>query len=260
MFSRFFLTIYVMILSILLFSVKEFWCLNKRYWLVILLYIAAQVLSVVIPIFLYMFYEFDVMSVVVYVNVILFVLAVFGSFALMRKDLQKEKAEHPLTASKIIGWTILGVFLAWSAQIIAITIETSVFGINQGSENTAEIVELTRMSPIFFIIPVFTAPILEEFIFRKIIFGSLYKRMNFFIAVLISSLLFGVLHLELQRLLIYFAMGVALAYVYVKTKRIIVPILVHMGMNTVAILGQLLIDPEELERIQQEVSLILFGG
>src|SRR5699024_1400666 len=104
-----------------------------------------------------MFYEFDVMSVVVYVNVILFVLAVFGSFALMRKDLQKEKAEHHLTASKIIGWTILGVFLAWTAQIIAITIETSVFGINQGSENTAEIFELTRIIFIFFVIPILPA-------------------------------------------------------------------------------------------------------
>ena len=55
-------------------------------------------------------------------------------------------------------------------------------------------------------------------------------------------------------------MGVALAYVYVKTKRIIVPILVHMGMNGIVIFGQLMIDPEELERMQQELSLILFGG
>lgn len=234
--------------------------LNKKYWFVILLYIAAQVLSLVVPLILFFFYDVDIMTFAVYLNVILFVVAVFGSYALMRKDLQKEKAEHPLSVGKLVGWTILGVFLAWGAQIIAITIETYVFGINQGSENTAEIVELTRMSPIFFIIPVFTAPILEELIFRKIIFGSLHKRMNFFFAVLISSLLFSVLHLELPHLLIYFAMGVALAYVYVKTKRIIVPILVHMGMNSVAILGQLLIDPEELERIQQEVSLILFGG
>src|SRR5690625_7917863 len=103
-----------------------------------------------------MFYEFDVMSVVVYVNVILFVLAVFGSFALMRKDLQKEKAEHPLTASKIIGWTILGVFLAWKAQIIAITIDTFVFCIIYVSYITTEIVDFIRIIQFIFIILVFS--------------------------------------------------------------------------------------------------------
>lgn len=234
--------------------------MNKRYWSIILLYIAAQVLSVVIPLTLFFITGKESMSMVVNVNVILFVLAVFGSLAILRKELQQEKLKNPISPGKIIGWTALGIVLAWGAQLIAITIETNILGITQGSANTENIIDITRMSPLFFIIPVFTAPILEELIFRKIIFGSLNKRMNFFLAVLISSLLFGVLHLELQHILIYFSMGVALAYVYVKTQRIIVPILVHMGMNALVVLGQLMIDPEDLERIQQEVSLILFGG
>ncbi len=234
--------------------------MTKKYWFVILLYILVQGLSLVIPILLYPILNIDIMTLAVYINIILFVLAVFITFAIMWKDLQKEKEEHPISMGAIIGWSILGVLLAWMAQVIAISIEEFVFHIDQGSENTQEIVDITRMNPAFFIIPVFTAPILEELIFRKIIFGSLHKKMNFFFAVLISSLLFGVLHLELQHLLIYFAMGVALAFIYVKTKRIIVPIIVHMAMNTIAILAQLLIDPAELERIQQEISLILFGG
>lgn len=234
--------------------------MSKKYWFVILIYIVAQVLSLVAPLVLFLFFEVDIMALAIYANIVFFLLAVVGTYFLMRKDLQQEKQEHPLSVGTIIGWTILGIVLAWVAQIIAISIETSVLGIDQGSENTAEIVNLTRMNPLFFIIPVLTAPILEELIFRKIIFGSLYKRMNFFFAVLLSSLLFGVLHLDLQHLLIYFAMGIALAYIYVKTKRIIVPILVHMGMNAIVIAGQLLIDPEDLEQIQQEVSLILFGG
>jgi len=234
--------------------------LNKRYWFVILIYVVAQVLSLIFPAVIYIFYDINYIKVAIYSNIVFFILAVIGTYFLMRKDLQKEKEQHPLSAGKVIGWTALGIVLAWVAQLTAIYIETYLLGIDQGSENTEEIVNLTRMSPIFFIIPVFTAPILEELIFRKIIFGSLHKRMNFFFAVLISSLLFGVLHLDLQHLLIYFAMGIALAYVYVKTKRIIVPILVHMGMNAIVIVGQLLIDPEELERIQQEISLILFGG
>lgn len=234
--------------------------MNKRYWSIILLYIVAQVLSVVIPLTIFATTGNRDASMVVYVNVIVFLLAVVGSLLILKKDLQEEKLSHPLPLGKIIGWTALGIVLAWGAQLIAILIETNLLGINEGSENTESIIDITRMNPLFFIIPVFTAPILEELIFRKIIFGTLYKRMNFFLAVLISSFLFGILHLELQHILIYFAMGVALAYVYVKTKRIIVPILVHMGMNALVVISQLAIPAEELEKIQQDVSLILFGG
>lgn len=234
--------------------------MNKRYWSIILLYIVAQVLSVVIPLTIFATTGNRDASMVVYVNVIVFLLAVVGSLLILKKNLQEEKLSHPLPLGKIIGWTALGIVLAWGAQLIAILIETNLLGINEGSENTESIIDITRMNPLFFIIPVFTAPILEELIFRKIIFGTLYKRMNFFLAVLISSFLFGVLHLELQHILIYFAMGVALAYVYVKTKRIIVPILVHMGMNALVVISQLAIPAEELEKIQQDVSLILFGG
>lgn len=234
--------------------------MNKRYWSIILLYIVAQVLSVVIPLTIFATTGNRDASMVVYVNVIVFLLAVVGSLLILKKNLQEEKLSHPLPLGKIIGWTALGIVLAWGAQLIAILIETNLLGINEGSENTESIIDITRMNPLFFIIPVFTAPILEELIFRKIIFGTLYKRMNFFLAVLISSFLFGILHLELQHILIYFAMGVALAYVYVKTKRIIVPILVHMGMNALVVISQLAIPAEELEKIQQDVSLILFGG
>lgn len=239
---------------------KEFRLLNKRYWSVILLFIAAQVLSVAIPIGLHFTTGFNNITGILYINIAVFVLAVFGSLALLRPHLRQEKEANPISAGKLIGWTVIGIFLAYGAQIVAMTIEMNVLGIPQGSENTSDIVELTRINPLFFIIPVFTAPILEELIFRKIIFGSLHKRMNFLLSVFISSLIFALVHLEFQHLLIYFGMGVALAYVYVKTKRIIVPILVHMGMNGIVIFGQLMIDPEELERMQQELSLILFGG
>ena len=239
---------------------KEFRLLNKRYWSVSLLFIAAQVLSVAIPIGLHFTTGFNNITGVLYINIAVFVLAVFGSLALLRPHLRQEKEANPISAGKLIGWTVIGIFLAYGAQLVAMTIEMNVLGIPQGSENTSDIVELTRINPLFFIIPVFTAPILEELIFRKIIFGSLHKRMNFLLSVFISSLIFALVHLEFQHLLIYFGMGVALAYVYVKTKRIIVPILVHMGMNGIVIFGQLMIDPEELERMQQELSLILFGG
>src|SRR5699024_3144012 len=141
----------------------------KRYLSIILLYIVAQVLSVVIPLTIFATTGNRDASMVVYVNVIVFLLAVVGSLLILKKNLQEEKLSHPLPLGKIIGWTALGIVLSWGAQLIAILIETNLLGINEGSENTECIIDITRMNPLFFIIPVFTAPILEELIFRKII-------------------------------------------------------------------------------------------
>src|SRR5699024_12863433 len=97
----------------------------------------------------------------------------------------------------------------------------------------------------------------EELLFRKIIFGSLYRRMNFFWAAILSSLAFGVIHLDLTHLLIYTGMGLVFSYLYVKTKTIIVPILVHMSMNTITVLMLLTVDIEVLERMKTILNSII---
>ena len=62
-------------------------------------------------------------------------------------------------------------------------------------------------------------------------------------------------------------MGFVFAFLYVKTKRILVPIIVHAAMNTLVVVGQLSMDPEEmqrqLEQMQRQVEqlqMILIGG
>lgn len=233
---------------------------QKRYWLVFLIYVLMLVMTAVVPVVLYFGFSVDPLTSALYSNVIGFIIGPILVIAVMRKDIREEKFAHPLSIGKIIGWSALGVLLAWTAQIIAGTIEMELLGIDPSSENTEVIVEMTRLNPIFLLIPAISAPILEELIFRKILFGTLYKRINFFWAALISSLIFGVLHMDFLHTLVYVTMGFVFAYLYVKTKRIIVPIIVHMTLNTVAVLGQLLIDPEKLEQMQQDVMLIFFGG
>ncbi|MEI3614772.1 CPBP family intramembrane glutamic endopeptidase [Pseudogracilibacillus sp. SO30301A] len=232
----------------------------KRYWFVFLIYVLMLVMTAVVPVILYFGFGIDPLEVAIYSNVVGFIIGPILVLLLMRKDLSQEKIAHPISAGRIIGWTALGVLLAWNTQAIAATIEIEFFGIDPSSENTEVIVEMTRMNPIFLLIPAISAPILEELIFRKIIFGSLYKKFNFFWGALISSLIFGVLHMDLTHTLIYTTMGFVFAYLYVQSKRIIVPILVHMTLNTVTVLAQLLIDPEQLEQIQNNAMFIFFGG
>lgn len=205
----------------------------------------------------------EMLDAAVYAYIGSFIVALIMILSLMKNDLKEEKLKHPLSIGQIIGWSVAGLFLAWIAQAIAVTIEMELFGIDPASENTEVIVDFTRSNILFILIPAIIAPILEEIIFRKILFGTFYKKMNFFLAALLSSLIFAVLHLDFTHLLIYATMGFVFAFLYVQTKRIIVPIIVHMAINTIAVLGQLLIDPEMLEKVEQmqkNIQLILLGG
>ena len=83
-----------------------------------------------------------------------------------------------LLASSVI-WAILGVFLALFAQYAAANIE-QLIGIEMGSENTKDILKIIEYLSVSYCGYKFIiGPILEEIVFRKIIFGSLHKRFNF---------------------------------------------------------------------------------
>jgi membrane protease YdiL (CAAX protease family) len=83
-------------------------------------------------------------------------------------------------------------------------------------------------------------PILEEILTKKIILDTLRKRTNVYIACLITSLIFALLHMELASLIPYTLGALVYAFLYVKTNRLIVPIVAHMTINTLAVLMRLI--------------------
>ncbi|OQP03777.1 CPBP family intramembrane metalloprotease [Geobacillus sp. 46C-IIa] len=174
---------------------------------------------------------------------------------LLRGDRDEwEMRRLPLASSWM--WAIFGVVLALAAQSIAANIEWRLLGIEPGSENTRQIINIIRLTPLLVIVTSVIGPILEELIFRKIIFGSLYKKYNFWLAALVSSLLFAVVHMELEHLLLYTAMGLTFAFLYAKTGRIFVPIFAHVAMNTFVVAVQLLL-ADELENMMRQAELPL---
>ncbi|MBB6285109.1 CPBP family intramembrane glutamic endopeptidase [Geobacillus subterraneus] len=174
---------------------------------------------------------------------------------LLRGDRDEwEMRRLPLASSWM--WAIFGVVLALAAQSIAANIEWRLLGIEPGSENTRQIINIIRLTPLLVIVTSVIGPILEELIFRKIIFGSLYKKYNFWLAGLVSSLLFAVVHMELEHLLLYTAMGLTFAFLYAKTGRIFVPIFAHVAMNTFVVAVQLLL-ADELENMMRQAELPL---
>lgn len=241
-------------------SEKEFTSLNKQYWFIILTYVLMQLSGIFgFPILLAMGYEeteaqgiWTIFSFTIGLIIVLLILQ------RAPKTTLRNRPKASVGAS--IGWAIGGIFLAYFSQIIAATIEMYILGIDPGSENTEDIIKLIVSFPLVILVSSLFGPILEEVIFRKIIFGSLYKKMNFFFAGLISSIIFAVVHIDFTHILLYTAMGFAFAFLYVSTKRIIVPIIAHVAMNTIVVILQLNYDrimefQEELEKMQ-----LIIGG
>jgi membrane protease YdiL (CAAX protease family) len=228
--------------------------LEKRHWYVILTYVIMQFSSILgIP----LLYNLGVQPREVAVAYWL-ILSFFGALViillLLRKDMTTTELRDDRSPMPIaIAWTIVGIFLAMFAQGIAASIENKVFGIEFGSENTQFLVEIAKVTPLFIIVTSIIGPILEEIIFRKLLFGTLYKRFNFFIAGLLSSVVFAIVHMDFTHILIYTAMGFTFAFLYVRTKRIIVPIIAHVAMNTLVVMIQLVFK-DELEKYQQQVE------
>ena len=239
-----------------------------RYWFVILTYIVMQISSLVLLPFVPWMREqgWDLAIISYGWSLITFLLAVIITVFLLRQDMRTPAVRNAASPGMTVVWIIIGFFAAYFGQVIAGLIEIYVLNIRQGSENTSTIMDAVRTVPAFALIVVVFAPILEEIIFRKILFGEIYKRTNFFIAVLISALVFGAVHGDFLHLLQYFVMGVIFAALYVKTKRIIVPIITHGLMNLLVVIMQLYFTPERLEEIEkmqkqlENMQMIIFGG
>lgn len=155
----------------------------------------------------------------------------------------------PASPGESIVWAIAGVFLALFAQGIAANIEANLFGVDPGSKNTENILQIIKTFPASMLVSSIFGPILEEIVFRKIIFDSLYKRFSFWIAATISSVIFAMAHMEFEHILLYSAMGFTFAFLYVRTGRILVPIFAHVAMNTLVVVVQLFYR-DQLQHIQ----------
>ena len=144
---------------------------------------------------------------------------------------RNEKAGHPIL------WGVIGLFMALFAQYLASIIEVSILGIQPESVNTQSLVLVAKEFPLFILSVAVFGPIMEEYIFRKVIFGTLYDRIGGVGAAVVSSLIFAFIHID-GHLLVYSSMGFVFSYLYYKTKNITAPIIAHSLMNGIAVLLQ----------------------
>ncbi len=159
-------------------------------------------------------------------------------YFLMKKDKKRETiingeiSYEPLEYKLYIPVIILGI-----ASCIGINNLISISGLIELFPGFLEVAEAIYGGGILLqIISVaIIVPILEELLFRGIVYKRLRGYMKTEIAIVVSALFFGLFHLNVVQGLYAFIIGLLLAYVYEKYKSIWAPILFHIAANSVSI-------------------------
>ena len=122
-------------------------------------------------------------------------------------------------------------------------------GVEGTSENqeSLEAAVLSKYGLIMLIPIVFFAPIIEELIFRKFIFGIIEDKLKWsaWSAILISTVVFSLMHLlsgDFQYILLYLPQAFVMGIMYHFSKNnIFVPITIHFINNLLAAIGILVL-------------------
>lgn len=119
-----------------------------------------------------------------------------------------------------------------------------------------------------FLIGIF-GPFCEEFVFRGMVYGGYVKSGSRFWAILLSALLFGLMHMNFNQAIYAFAIGIMLSLLMEATGSLWAPMLCHMIFNSeqvclmylsTKVLG--LVSEQELESVQmtQESLIVALSG
>ena len=118
--------------------------------------------------------------------------------------------------------------------------------------------EITMWFFLYSFIPVFYVPIVEEIVFRGIFQKHLLKKLAPWLAILITTIVFVLVHFNrIERMLPALMSGISCGIIYYKTEKLIVCILLHSFTNVLGAIARFNFD---YTPILQILSFILATG
>lgn len=136
-----------------------------------------------------------------------------------------------MSVGKWICAFIMCYAILYLCNYVGVFLTTIIGMIKQSSVNNVVVDMATGLSlPLKILIMVIAAPIVEEFVFRKLLVDRVLPYGEG-LAIVMSGLVFGIFHGNLNQFTYTFVMGAFLAYIYIRTRKIIYVIAMHMGIN-----------------------------
>jgi membrane protease YdiL (CAAX protease family) len=155
----------------------------------------------------------------------------------------KEKKYKPEPSMKISGieYFIYGVMVLASLFMLTDALKQvfiSLTGSNMEQhykEVTSAMLDAPKLLPKLIAIGLL-APVAEEFIFRGIMQDRLSSKFNKYVAIVISSVLFGLIHGNMSQFIAATIGGLGMGYFYMLTGSLMLTIITHIVNNVIAVL------------------------
>lgn len=198
---------------------------------IILTFILSGILMLIFP----EIYESDELFFIVFllIGALLFVWALRGTKGL---DQNIENIFEENTKKEIIYVFLINILFAFLFTFLISSVDiligmsdptwTSIWNVDKVDIDSSVVI-LDAIGAIIF------APIMEELVFRGVLFNRLKIRTGIIPAMLISSFLFAIGH-DFGGIISAFLFGICMCILYLKTDNILVPMSVHFINNVVA--------------------------
>ncbi|MEC3195761.1 CPBP family intramembrane metalloprotease [Bacillus cereus] len=135
-----------------------------------------------------------------------------------------------------IKWVLIATVLAILSSMLFSYIKAS---LSIGTGNVANVNQKIEINLFYVLIPVLVAPVIEEFLFRKILplgLEKLLDQINRTTAIIIANGIFAAVHFD-WFFFPYFVNGCLYAWSYEKTKDLKIPMLAHISYNAFVFLA-----------------------
>lgn len=180
------------------------------------------------------------------ITIACFILVFIGIIWLANRTFQRynRTPKVKMRLRKSIGYVIWGYIAIYAGQIILGMLNLMVYDQKQTANNSAvsQMMANNNMVMIVFgLSTVIFTPIAEELIFRGVVTNLFFKPRQMWPKLILSGIIFSLGHMSTNIIsfLIYFYMGMVLAFVYQKTGNIKVSMSLH-ALNNVIAIGQMI--------------------
>lgn len=151
--------------------------------------------------------------------------------ALIKKMPGSHIEQHTMKPGQIALMAIMCYSVMYISNLIGVLI-TFIIGLFKNSAVENGMVSLATSTNVWtnVIIMVIAAPFIEEYVFRKLLIERTV-RYGQGVAVLLSGLMFGLFHGNLNQFVYAFSLGIFFGFIYVKTGKLRYTIGLHMFIN-----------------------------
>lgn len=160
-------------------------------------------------------------------------------FLLFREDLKRREYEGDVQEKRKISvqqWGLVALLgMAASISLNDWIALSGIITIFDGFEEVAEALYGGSLLVEFLAIAV-AAPLIEELIFRGLVYQRIRRLSGVRMAVILSALYFGVYHMNIVQGIYAFLLGGLLAWVYEKYQTLWAPILFHASANLLSVI------------------------